>query len=210
MLARIFVLRIFLPRIFLLWAICFAGVTAAADRYEERATHDPDGIGRFYMGREIARVMGPGGIPWLERDTREFEEKPTIVIEALRLRPGDTVADLGAGSGYYTFRLSPVVGDTGKVLAIDIEEKMLSVIRERAARQGMRNVETIRSTAADAKLAANSVDLLLMVDVYHELAWPYEMMRSVVAALATFRHRLIAPNIAMITMSAILMRTARP
>jgi ubiquinone/menaquinone biosynthesis C-methylase UbiE len=173
------------PRLFLLALLCFGALAtaSAADRYEERATHDPDGIGKFYLGREIAQVMGPGGIAWLERDEREFEEKPALVIDALQVKAGDTVADLGAGSGYYSFRLAYVVGPRGKVLAVDIEGKMLGVIRDRAARQKISNVETIRSTAADPNLAAGSVDLLLMVDVYHELAFPYETMRGVVAAL---------------------------
>jgi predicted methyltransferase len=163
---------------------CLASLAAAADeRYEERAQHDPNGIGKFYLGREIAQVMGPGGVPWLERDEREFEEKPAVVIEALQIKPGDTVADLGAGSGYYSFRLSPVVGPTGKVLAIDIEQRMLDIIRDRAARQKFANVTTVRSTASDPNLPPASVDLLLMVDVYHELAFPYEMMRAVVTAL---------------------------
>jgi ubiquinone/menaquinone biosynthesis C-methylase UbiE len=170
--------------------ICFATVASIAaaerdpeERYEQRAVHDPDGIGKFYLGREIAQVMGPGGIPWLERDQREFEEKPGVVIDALQIKPGDTVADLGAGSGYYSFRLAPVVGPTGKVLAIDIEPRMLEVIRGRAARQKIGNVETVRSTASDPNLPPASVDVLLMVDVYHELAFPYEMMQGVVTAL---------------------------
>jgi len=193
-----------LHRLFLLALICLGtlGPAAAAERYEERATHDPDGIGKFYLGREIAQVMGPGGIPWLERDEREFEEKPSVVIDALQLKAGDTVADLGAGSGYYSFRLAPVVGPTGKVLAIDIEERMLGVIRDRVARQEIRNVETVRSTASDPNLAAGSVDLVLMVDVYHELAFPYEMMRGVVTALkpggrvALVEYRQEDPNVA--------------
>src|SRR6266851_7750946 len=85
--------------------------------YETRAVHDPNGIGKFYMGREIAQVMGPGGIPWLDRPQREDEEKPSIVLDALKLRGGETVVDLGAGSGYFTFRIAPRVGRAGKVLA---------------------------------------------------------------------------------------------
>lgn len=183
---------VYLPaqRLSLLLLICLAAFATAdaaerrpEERYEQRSVHDPNGIGKFYLGREIAQVMGPGGIPWLERDQREFEEKPSVVIDALQIKPGDTVADLGAGSGYYSFRLAPVVGPTGKVLAIDIEPRMLEVIRGRATRQEIGNVETVRSTASDPNLPPASVDLVLMVDVYHELAFPYEMMQAVVTAL---------------------------
>src|SRR5262249_4890725 len=116
---------------------------AATQRYETRATHDPDGIGKFYLGREIAHVMGPGGIPWLERPGREAEEQPERTIEALEIRPGSTVADLGAGSGYYSFRIAPLVGPAGKVLAVDIEPSMLEVIDARARREGIVNVQTV-------------------------------------------------------------------
>lgn len=168
--------------------LLFGGLQAAdpgssPPRYETREVHDPNGIGKFYMGREIAHVMGPGGILWLERPEREVEERPQRVIDALEIRRGQTVADLGAGSGYYSFRIAPLVGASGKVLAIDIEETMLKAIRERARREGVANIQTIRSTAQDPRLPAQSIDLLFMVDVYHELAFPYEMMTAVRKAL---------------------------
>jgi precorrin-6B methylase 2 len=156
---------------------------ATALRYETRATHDPDGIGKFYLGREIAHVMGPGGIPWLERAERETEEKPALTIEALEIKPGSTVADLGAGSGYYSFRVAPLVGPTGKVLAVDIEPSMLEVIDARARREGIGNVRTVHSSAQDPHLPPASVDLVFMVDVYHELEYPYEIMQKVREAL---------------------------
>jgi ubiquinone/menaquinone biosynthesis C-methylase UbiE len=154
-----------------------------ADRYEFRSAHDPDGIGKFYLGREIAHVMGPGGILWLERSERETQERPQLVIDALEIEPGQTIADLGAGSGYYSFRIAPLVGPTGKVLAIDIEPAMLEVIAQRARREHVTNIATVRSSARDPHLAAHSVDLLFMVDVYHELEYPYEMLTKVRAAL---------------------------
>jgi ubiquinone/menaquinone biosynthesis C-methylase UbiE len=163
-------------------ACVFAGADTAA-RYETRATHDPDGIGKFYMGREIAHVMGPGGIPWLERDERDSEERPQQAIEALEIRAGQTIADLGAGSGYYTFRIAPLVGPHGKVLAIDVEPAMLRVVAERARRENVSNVATVRSSPSDPNLPPGSIDLLFMVDVYHELEYPYEMLRKVHAAL---------------------------
>jgi precorrin-6B methylase 2 len=152
-------------------------------RYELRAVHDADGIGKFYLGREIAQVMGPGGILWLERPERAGEEQPQLAIDALGIEPGQTVADLGAGSGYYSFRIAPLVGRSGKVLAIDIEPQMLEAIAQRAQREHVSNVATVRSSAQDPNLAPGSVDLLFMVDVYHELEYPYEMMTKVRTAL---------------------------
>jgi len=152
-------------------------------RYETRAIHDPNGTGRFYMGREIAQVMGPGGIAWLDRPEREAEEHPAEVLDALELRGGEVVADLGAGSGYFTFRIAPQVGKTGKVLAVDIQDQMLDTIRRRANELKITNVEEVKATETDPGLPANSVDLVLMVDVYHELAYPYEVMTKVHQAL---------------------------
>jgi len=171
--------------VFALLLLCglLAHAEPLAQHYEFRAAHDPDGIGKFYLGREIAHVMGPGGIIWLERRERETEEKPQLVIDALEIKPGQTIADLGAGSGYYSFRIAPLVGPTGRVLAIDIEPKMLEVIAERAGREHVTNIATVRSSERDPNLAPHSVDLLFMVDVYHELEYPYEVMRKVREAL---------------------------
>ncbi|HEY5759875.1 MAG TPA: methyltransferase domain-containing protein [Steroidobacter sp.] len=151
--------------------------------YETRVEHDPDGIGKFYLGREIAHVMGPGGVPWLERSERAIEERPQSVIDALEIKPGQTIADLGAGSGYYSFRIAPLVGEQGTVLAIDVEPRMLRIVSERAKRDGIRNITTVLGTPSDPNLEPNSVDLLFMVDVYHELAFPFEVMTKVREAL---------------------------
>lgn len=174
-----------LCRALLLFVVCTLvhADPAPAPRYETRRNHDPDGIGKLYLGREIAQVMGPGGILWLDRDERETEERPQLMIDALEIKPGQTIADLGAGSGYYSFRIAPLVGPSGRVLAIDIEPAMLRVIDERARREHVANVQTLRSSEQDPLLPANSVDLLFMVDVYHELAYPYEVMQKVRAAL---------------------------
>ena len=152
-------------------------------RYEVRAIHDPDGTGRFYMGREIAQVMGPGGIAWLDRPQREDEEHPEVVIDAMELRGGEVVADLGAGSGYFTFRLAAKVGKTGKVLAVDIQDEMLETLRRRATALGVTNVEEVKGSETDPQLPAGGVDMVLMVDVYHELAYPFEVMTKVREAL---------------------------
>jgi SAM-dependent methyltransferase len=152
-------------------------------RYEVRAVHDPNGTGRFYLGREIAQVMGFGGIGWLDRPEREEQEQPDVVIDAMGLHGGEVVADLGAGSGYFTFRLAKAVGKTGKVLAVDIQDEMLATLRQRAAAMGATNVEEIKAGENDPHLPASGVDLVLMVDVYHELDYPYEVMAKVREAL---------------------------
>ena len=151
--------------------------------YETRQTHDPNGTGKFYMGREIAQVMGPGGIAWLDRPEREEEEHPEVVIDALGLRGGEVVADLGAGSGYFTFRIAPRVGRMGRVLAVEIQDEMLETIRQRAATLKITNVEEVKGSETDPRLPARGVDLVLMVDVYHELAYPLEVMTKVRQAL---------------------------
>ncbi|MBN9517207.1 class I SAM-dependent methyltransferase [bacterium] len=154
-----------------------------APKYETKRDHDPDGIGKFYMGREIARVMGYQGASWLERPERVKEEEPAKLIEALAVRPGMVVADVGAGSGYHTFLLAPLVGDRGKVIASDIQPEMLEMMTEKAKKLGVKNVETVRGTETDPKLPADGVDLILMVDVYHEFSHPFEMVEKMVTAL---------------------------
>jgi precorrin-6B methylase 2 len=152
-------------------------------RYEVRANHDANGTGKFYMGREIAQVMGPGGLAWLDRPEREDEERPELVIDAMGLHGGEVVADLGAGSGYFTFRLAAKVGKNGKVLAVDIQDEMLQTLRQRATALGVTNVEEVKGSEADPHLPAGGVDVVLMVDVYHELLYPFEIMTKVGEAL---------------------------
>jgi ubiquinone/menaquinone biosynthesis C-methylase UbiE len=152
-------------------------------RYETRKDHDPDGIGKFYLGREIAQVMGHQAADWLERPEREQEEAPSKMLAALKLKPGDVVADIGAGSGYHTFRMARLVGPKGKVLAVDIQPEMLALIRKRMKAERVTNVEPVRGTITDPKLPAAGIDLILMVDVYHEFSHPYEMTEAMVKAL---------------------------
>lgn len=157
--------------------------TGTTERYETRRDHDPDGTGTFYMGREIAQVMSHLGASWLERPTRVQEEQPTRLLKALQIKPGDVVADIGAGSGYYTFRMARLVGPRGKVLAVDIQQEMLDLIRRRMKKTGFKNVEPVLGTESDPKLPEGKVDLILMVDVYHEFSQPYEMTEAMVKAL---------------------------
>ncbi|HVE39951.1 MAG TPA: class I SAM-dependent methyltransferase [Planctomycetota bacterium] len=151
--------------------------------YETRERHDPNGINKWYLGREIAHVMGPGGIPWLDRPERESEENPTKCIEALELKGGEVIADLGAGSGYYSFRLAAKVGEKGKVLAVEIQDEMIAELKKRIAKDKIANVETVKCSDKDPMLPQESVDLVIMVDVYHELAFPYEVMMGIRKAL---------------------------
>ncbi len=156
---------------------------ANAPRYETRVEHDPDGIGKFYMGREIAQVMGHQAAEWLDRPEREKEEEPTKMLAALKVKPGDVVVDLGAGSGYLTFKLAKLVGPKGKVLAVDIQPEMLAIIRKRMKERNVANVEPVLGTEKDPKLPAGAVDLILMVDVYHEFEYPWEMTTAMVRSL---------------------------
>lgn len=151
--------------------------------YEHRAVHDPDGIGKFFLGREIAHVMGHAGADWLERPEREAEEQPDRVVEALKLRPGDTVADLGAGTGYFTWRLARAVGPAGRVLAVDIQPEMLEDLRRSMRERAVTNVVAVLGTERDPRLPEAGVDLVLMVDVYHEFAYPREMLAAILRAL---------------------------
>ncbi|HTU16850.1 MAG TPA: methyltransferase domain-containing protein [Gemmataceae bacterium] len=152
-------------------------------RYKVGAPTDPGGTGKFYMGREIAHVMGHQGAGWLERPEREKQEQPKKLLKALEIKPGMVVADIGAGSGYHSFRLAEKVGPKGKVLAVDIQKEMLAIIRERMKKQKVENIEPVLGTENDPKLPAGGVDLILMVDVYHEFSFPYEMTVALTKAL---------------------------
>lgn len=154
-----------------------------AGHYELREQHDPNGIGKFYMGREIAHVMGFAGVQWLERDNREEEERLTLLVKALRLKPGLVVADIGAGSGVISFLMAEQLLPGGRVLAVDIQQEMLDRLKETAKKRAVTNIDLVRSTAKSPNLKPESVDLILMVDVYHEFEFPYEMTREMAQSL---------------------------
>jgi cyclopropane fatty-acyl-phospholipid synthase-like methyltransferase len=134
-------------------------------------------------GRVIAPVMGVGGAGWLERPEREAEEEPSRAIEALELRAGMTVADVGAGSGYYTVRMARKVGAEGRVYATDIQVGMLSLLQRRAQQEQLQNIVPVLGAADDPKLPPGALDLALMVDVYHELSSPQAFVRRLREAL---------------------------
>lgn len=151
--------------------------------YEYRQAHDRDGIGKFYMGREIAQVMGHQAADWLERPERVQEEKPDQLVELLELKEGQSVADIGAGTGYISWRMAQKVGPEGRVYAVEVQQEMLDQLQKRMRERGIQNVEPVLGTIQHANLPPNSIDLAIMVDVYHEFSHPHEMMRSIVAAL---------------------------
>jgi ubiquinone/menaquinone biosynthesis C-methylase UbiE len=151
--------------------------------YELREEHSRDGIGKFYMGREIAQVMGHQAADWLERPERDQEEHTEILMQLLRIRPGDVVADIGCGTGYISRRLARMVGAKGVVLAEDIQPEMLELLNRRMAQFGIKNVKSVLGTTTDPKLPPAGVDVVLMVDVYHEFDCPWEMMDAIVPGL---------------------------
>lgn len=155
-----------------------------AARYETRARPSRDGIGKIYFGREIAHVMGHQGAGWLERPEREEEERTDVLIEALALKPGEIVADIGAGSGYFSWRMARKVGAKGKVYAVDIQQEMLDILMTNMAkRQVDAIVQPVLGTVQEPKLPEAAVDTILLVDVYHEFDFPYEMTRAMIKAL---------------------------
>jgi ubiquinone/menaquinone biosynthesis C-methylase UbiE len=160
-----------------------AAIFAQAPNYSYRTDHDPDGIGKFYAGREIAQVMGHQGADWLERPERQQEERPDLLLQLLPLRPGDVAADIGAGTGYLSWRMAGKVGEKGRVYCVEIQQEMLDLLSENMKRHHTTNFQTVLGTITEARLPANSVDLVLMVDVYHEFDHPYEMMESIVRGL---------------------------
>lgn len=169
----------------LLHAVAWGGtdaLAAAAPLYS-RATPSPDGIGKVYLGREIAQVMTYHGADWLERAERVKEERPDLVLRALELKEGMVVADIGAGTGYYARRIAERVGKSGSVLAVDIQPEMLTLLEREMAKHGVRNVKPVLATTTALRLQPASLDLAVMVDVYHELEHPYEVLADIVQAL---------------------------
>src|SRR5712691_6121645 len=138
---------------------------------------------KTFKGRVIAPAMSYRGADWLERSDREATEQPEKVLDTLKIAPGSTVADIGAGTGYFSVRLAQRVGPQGRVLATDIQPQMLAMLSENMRAAGVRNIEPILCTPTDAKLPEGQLDLALMVDVYHELASPEETMTQVRRAL---------------------------
>lgn len=143
---------------------------------------DPNGINKWYMGRQIAHVMSHWGIDWLERPERQFEENSALLLKNLNLKSGMHVADIGAGSGYYTSLIAKRIGN-GKVYAVDVEPQMILFLNERIKEEKLSNVVTVLGSEKSTALPSSSIDMMLLVDVYHEFSFPYEMGQSMYNAL---------------------------
>lgn len=143
---------------------------------------DPSGIGKWYKGRQIAHVMGYQGMAWLERSDREQEEETSTLLKNMQLKSTDAVADIGAGSGYHVFKIAPKVSDGG-VFAVDIQPEMIEAMKEKNKKAKEDNIQFIKGIEISANLPENSVDKILMVDVYHEFEYPVEMLASMKKAL---------------------------
>ena len=180
-----------------LWILVFTFLTACGPGSSQQATTSPpadsanvyhfreasrDGIGKFYEGREIAHVMGHLGASWLERPEREREERTDLLLDALDLKPTDVVADIGAGTGFFTFLMANQV-PKGNVLAVDIQPEMIEYLNEGKAKRKIANVQPVLGTESDPKLPASTVDLAILIDAYHEFSYPREMMSRIALAL---------------------------
>ena len=141
-----------------------------------------DGLGKYYFGREIAHFMTHAGAPWLERPERDQEERPDLLLAGLELRPGDRVADVGCGTGYFSWRMAKAVGDSGRVYGVEIQQEMLDELARNMKARKVNNVIGVLGTPDDPKLP-EPVDLVIMVDVYHEVSHPAEMMAAICRSL---------------------------
>jgi SAM-dependent methyltransferase len=170
-------------------AACLLGLAAGpaaaqpvAERYE-RGDASADGIGKRYLGREISQVMGWQGAAWLERAEREQEERTDLLLPELKLGPGMVVADIGAGTGYFSRRIAERLGPGGTVYAVDVQPEMIRMLAALARRPGLETIRPVLGAVDDVKLPPASVDLAIMVDVYHELEFPHEVVASILKAL---------------------------
>ena len=175
--------------IVLSFVFCFGTCTSPAqnaakpsDSIYTYATGSGDGTGKYYMGREIAHIVSGSATTWLERDNREQEENSNLAIEKMALKPGEVVADIGAGSGYYSFKIAEKVPQ-GKVYAEDVQDEMINFLNNKKQKLNTKNVEVVKGTDSSVNLPQASVDLALMVDVYHELQYPHETLQSIRNAL---------------------------
>src|SRR3954469_10113265 len=171
--------------VLILFALVSTGAARAAEAVSSPYATGPktrDGLGKYYFGREIAHFMTHEGAPWLERPERDREERPDLVMAALALKPGDVVADIGCGTGYFSWRMAKAVGPKGIVYGEEIQQEMLDKLAVQMKERGVNNVVGVLGTLDDPKLP-QPVDLVIMVDVYHELSQPAEMMAAICRSL---------------------------
>ena len=173
--------RLFCTKSFILIFIAFSLQSTAGQNYTyKKAT--ADGIGKIYQGREISKVMGHFGAPWLERSSRESEENPTLAVDLLQLTKKMVVVDFGAGSGYFTSKLAK---QCSIVYAVDVQKEMLDLNASQMKKKGIGNVKYILGNVSSTNLPKNTFDLFLLVDVYHELEYPFEIMKDIKSTLKT-------------------------
>ena len=173
---------VMIRRCLLLFLASLACLEAEEALHYSAKSPGPGGTGKVYMGRELSQVVGHQAITWLERPERVGEELPDEVVKNMEVKSSDVIADIGAGSGYFSLRLAKLVPQ-GQVYAVDIQEEMLNFIQVRAQAAGLTNVISHKGEIYDTKLPENSIDVALMVDAYHEFSHPREMMESIVKAL---------------------------
>lgn len=160
---------------------CLGQTENKTERYTYN-TASYSGTGKSYMGREIAHVMGFQGMEWLERPEREAEESVGTLLQNMQIGMEDTIADIGAGSGYHTFKMAEIASK-GLIYGVDIQEEMLFVMDARKESQELKNVTVILGGEQHVNLPENSIDKVLMVDVYHEFSYPFEMITAIKKAL---------------------------
>ncbi|PVY42873.1 class I SAM-dependent methyltransferase [Pontibacter virosus] len=174
----------------LLTTMCLSGCHACQAQQPATSTQEgytykrpsSGGTGKVYMGREIAAIMTATGGNWLDRDTRQEEENSTRTIENMNLQPNTVVADIGAGTGFYTFQIAPRV-PKGKVYAVEVQDRFIKTLESRRDKEGATHVTVVKSDSLQVNLPAQAIDIALMVDVYHELAYPKEILKSIHTAL---------------------------
>lgn len=171
-----------LKSIFILFSLLTLSLDSLGQAAYKTKGGDPNGINKWYMDRQIAQVMSHFGIDWLERKEREIEENTSLLIKNLAVKPGMLVADVGAGSGYHSAILSKMVGK-GKVFAVDVEPEMIAFLQARIKREKLSQIVPVLCTEKSVSLPENTIDLILLVDVYHEFSYPYEMALSMLSSL---------------------------
>lgn len=167
---------------FLGFFLLISGVLHAQDSLYTFKKGDYSGIGKWFMGREIAHVMGFQGMSWLERREREQEEKTSTLLKNMNIKKKDHIADIGAGSGYHVFKMAQIATE-GTIYAVDIQKEMISAMKIKKEAGGYANVQLVQGSETEVNLISNSLDKVLIVDVYHEMSYPVEMMQSIKKAL---------------------------
>lgn len=170
------------PLLFIVFAACSQPKTSLQKTVYTAKTATADGTGKVYFGREIATVMGAAGAEWLERNNRQQEENTALAISKMPLNAASVVADIGAGTGYYTFKIAKKVPQ-GKVYAVDVQDEFISYLNQKKNELHQQNVEVIKGTATSPNLPDAAVDLAIMVDVYHELLYTHEVLQALRKAL---------------------------